>query len=99
MHEASDVLGYLDIEGCVPFDALEANFECSCFECSAKFLFKKITFTGTEFTTNCNECHSKASISIPRIKFIKIKAARPPPKDLDVIIKKSRKPVSNFLKF
>jgi hypothetical protein len=101
MHEASNVMGYLDIEGCAPFDTLDCQFDATCFECSSKVTFKKVPLTGMEYSENCLNCHKKLSISAERysfnntfffifirVKYIKIRAMRAPPKDLVVQKKK-----------
>jgi hypothetical protein len=64
MHEVASILGYLDIDGCAPSDTIEAQFDASCLSCSATVSFKKVPFTGMEYSENCRECHTKLSVSI-----------------------------------
>jgi hypothetical protein len=91
MHEASGVVGYLDITGCIPFDMLPSQFTVSCFECSANVPFKNVSITDIEVTQNCTNCHKKIAISIGSIRFIKIKAERAPPPDIVIPKKKKAK--------
>jgi len=73
MHELSSVLGYLDIQGCNPFDTLSSKFTASCLECSNEVTVNQLPMTGLEYFQNCQKCHKKASLSIKGIKYIKIK--------------------------
>jgi len=87
MHENSSIIGYIDIDGCIPFDLLDSPFKGTCLGCSGDIIFKSIAFSGFEYLQNCLNCHSKVSVSINSIKFHKIRAVRPPS---DIIIKKKK---------
>lgn len=89
MHEASNIFGYLDIEGCKVFDVLESEFVASCFGCSVSNSFNLHPMIGTPVSKNCTQCHQKISCSIQGLQFIKIKVARQPPADIQV--KKTKK--------
>ena len=67
MHEASKVLGYLDVTNVIPFDVLTGSVYCaSCLECSENIVWKQIPMTGMEYAQNCENCHKKASVTIER---------------------------------
>jgi DNA replicative helicase MCM subunit Mcm2 (Cdc46/Mcm family) len=67
MHEASEVLGFLDISNAIPFDVLSGSqFTASCLECSSNVLFKQIPITGMEYSQNCTNCHKKLAVTIER---------------------------------
>lgn len=97
MHEQSSVIGYVDIEGCVPFDISYSNFNGSCLECSSDIPFKKLQFTGMSVTQNCQQCHKKVSVAIDRVRFNKIKVERPPPPNITQVVKKKKSKDPNLI--
>lgn len=90
MHEASNVFGYLDIEGCKVFDVLESEFSGSCFGCSTSNTFSLHPMVGNPVSKNCVQCHQKMNCSIQGLQFHKIKAVRATP--VNVEVKKVKKP-------
>eukprot|EP00026_Physarum_polycephalum_P004467 Phypoly_transcript_04488.p1 GENE.Phypoly_transcript_04488~~Phypoly_transcript_04488.p1 ORF type:complete len:514 (+),score=114.57 Phypoly_transcript_04488:103-1644(+) len=66
MHEYSNIVGYLDLEGCAIFDILPSSFKVACFECNGSALFKDMQYSDTKTEKNCMQCHQKISISLSR---------------------------------
>eukprot|EP01119_Soliformovum_irregulare_P024084 TRINITY_DN8560_c0_g1_i1.p1 TRINITY_DN8560_c0_g1~~TRINITY_DN8560_c0_g1_i1.p1 ORF type:complete len:623 (+),score=191.54 TRINITY_DN8560_c0_g1_i1:83-1951(+) len=76
LHEMSDVMGYLDLQEVQPFDLIQVHVTASCLECSQNFNLKGVSPTGTTYSDTCHNCHTKMSVSMDRIKFVKIRAQR-----------------------
>ncbi|KAK7202637.1 hypothetical protein BZA70DRAFT_285633 [Myxozyma melibiosi] len=67
-------LGYVDLLGCTAVDILPSSFRPTCADCSEPVSGTGIAGLGLAQTmsTNCRNCHSKMSIFIPSIKFIRV---------------------------
>eukprot|EP01102_Stenamoeba_stenopodia_P008131 TRINITY_DN2312_c0_g1_i5.p1 TRINITY_DN2312_c0_g1~~TRINITY_DN2312_c0_g1_i5.p1 ORF type:complete len:679 (-),score=170.17 TRINITY_DN2312_c0_g1_i5:73-2109(-) len=84
MHETAHILGYLDINGCRPFDILPSNFVCNCLECATDVLFNNQFFGPSGQTTiNCLNCHHRLVLKIDGFRFFKIRTA---PANIDELI-------------
>ncbi|XP_068741541.1 uncharacterized protein [Montipora capricornis] len=69
IHQFSSILGYLDIDGCLPFDVVlpESELVLGCFYCS-----KETTVKGLQYGGNwswCSHCHQKLRFQIQSTRF------------------------------
>lgn len=76
MHANSIRAGYLDLEGCTPFDLLLSPFAPTCSLCST--VHAPVTAVrGDASMAICRECHAHMSFTIRETKFLRISAAAP----------------------
>lgn len=69
IHQFSSILGYLDLDGCVPFDVVlaESELKIGCLHCS-----KETAVKGLQYGANwswCRHCHLKLEFHIPSTRF------------------------------
>lgn len=69
IHQFSSVLGYLDLDGCMPFDVVlpESELMLGCLHCS-----KETTVKGLQYGANrswCSHCHAKLGFQIQSTRF------------------------------
>ncbi|XP_077988959.1 uncharacterized protein LOC144443367 [Glandiceps talaboti] len=72
-HQYSSTLGYLDIDGCIPFDliSIECELKAGCMNCSKEMNFKGVHF-GQAKDMWCRHCHKKLRIIVEAVRFIKL---------------------------
>ncbi|XP_055518592.1 uncharacterized protein si:dkey-24l11.2 [Leucoraja erinacea] len=70
LHENSDVMGYLDLRGCVPVDLIvqESTFSVYCLNCSKEGDLQGLTY-GRYKELNCLHCHGKLSVFAEAAQF------------------------------
>lgn len=76
MHANSIRAGYLDLEGCTPFDLLLSPFAPTCSLCSTVHA-PVSAVRGDAAMAICRECHAHLSFTIKETKFLRISAAAP----------------------
>ncbi|XP_002732573.1 uncharacterized protein LOC100368927 [Saccoglossus kowalevskii] len=92
MHQYSSVMGYLDLEGCIPFDLISilCDFNAGCFNCS-----KEMAFTGLHFgqakTLWCKHCHKKMKLVADAVKFLQLQQSKVSGKAHVIEVKKPKK--------
>ncbi|KAG5361511.1 hypothetical protein CJU90_2896 [Yarrowia sp. C11] len=70
IHSFNHCAGYLDLEGCVPFDMMPSLFIPTCMNCSESFPQPlKGLQSGFSATVNCRECHIRMTVRIPQCTF------------------------------
>ena len=68
VHATSKLLGFVDLEGCIPFDLAPCNFSAHCFDCSERNLMRTLVFDRKN-ERNCTTCHKAMSVVIDKIEF------------------------------
>lgn len=78
MHQFSSVVGYLDLDGCVPFDLIlqDCVFKLGCFSCNKEMKAKSMAF-GQVTDTWCASCHSKMKVSAESVRFAQLVPSEP----------------------
>ncbi|KAG5358098.1 hypothetical protein CJU89_4596 [Yarrowia sp. B02] len=70
IHSFNHCAGYLDLEGCVPFDMMPSLFIPTCMNCSESFPQPlKGLQSGFSATVNCRVCHIRMTVRIPQCTF------------------------------
>lgn len=70
IHNFNHCAGYLDLEGCVPFDMMPSLFVPTCMNCSESFPQPlKGLQSGFSATVNCRVCHIRMTVRIPQCTF------------------------------
>ncbi|XP_071480408.1 uncharacterized protein [Diadema antillarum] len=92
VHQFSPVLGFLDLNECVPVDLIvfESNFTVSCMMCSDETHVKGFQY-GQARQVWCLKCHEKMSISVGSTKFQRLVASTPEGPKQVVSLKKQRR--------
>ncbi|KAJ8303908.1 hypothetical protein KUTeg_017491 [Tegillarca granosa] len=69
-HQFSSVIGYLDVEGCLPFDLLlsECPGRVGCLNCSKETKIQGMA-PGQLLNVWCHSCHSKLRVAAESVKF------------------------------
>ena len=81
IHVNSICLGFLDVEGCVPFDLLPSTFVATCSDCDKTTLYKSL-LRGKAISASCQSCHARLTLMVDSAKFSTIlpsSATRFPP--------------------
>uniref|UniRef100_UPI00398EC67F uncharacterized protein n=1 Tax=Pristiophorus japonicus TaxID=55135 RepID=UPI00398EC67F len=75
LHEYSDVMGYLDLGGCVPVDLVlqDSQFSVGCLNCSKEGALQSLSY-GRNTELNCLHCHSKLEVLVEAAQFYQIHA-------------------------
>ncbi|XP_060075986.1 uncharacterized protein LOC132555651 [Ylistrum balloti] len=70
MHPYSSVMGYLDLEGCVPFDLLlqDSAYKLGCMNCNKETKVDSL-YPGQPMDTWCKSCHQKLRVAAEDAKF------------------------------
>lgn len=76
MHVSCIRAGYLDLDGCSPFDLLPSPFVPTCSECMAAHPAVS-GVRGDAALAVCRECHSKMTFRIPETKFLRLGPSAP----------------------
>ena len=65
MHQFSSVVGYLDLDGCIPFDLIlqDCIFKLGCFSCNKEMKAKVWIFIRFQCHSKYLNKHSSASVS------------------------------------
>lgn len=65
MHQFSSVVGYLDLDGCIPFDLIlqDCIFKLGCFSCNKEMKAKVWIFIHFQCHSQYLNKHSSASVS------------------------------------
>ncbi|KAI8900929.1 hypothetical protein BC833DRAFT_579736 [Globomyces pollinis-pini] len=75
IHTNSISLGYLDLEGCTPFELLPSQYFATCSSCNKEQLpnqnFQNLTQSSTHSKT-CQFCHQLMIIGIQQLKFVQL---------------------------
>ncbi|KAJ3257807.1 hypothetical protein HK103_004275 [Boothiomyces macroporosus] len=75
VHLNSISLGFLDLEGCSVLDLLPSKYSATCSNCnheqSPNECFENLVRDSTTIQ-HCRNCHTKMSITIKNVKFVKI---------------------------
>lgn len=70
IHSFNHCAGYLDLEGCVPFDMMPSLFIPTCMNCSESFPQPlKGLQSGFSANVNCRVCHIRMTVRIPQCTF------------------------------
>jgi uncharacterized CHY-type Zn-finger protein len=72
-HQMSSVIGYLNIEGCHPFDVVLADcqFQIGCLNCSKETLIDSVS-PGQPNNTWCLHCHQKLTVVTEGVRFVQL---------------------------
>ncbi|XP_048473221.1 uncharacterized protein si:dkey-24l11.2 isoform X1 [Rhincodon typus] len=75
VHEHSDIMGYLELRGCVPVELViqDSQFAVGCLKCSKEGSLQDLSY-GRYKVLNCLHCHSKLSIMVEAAQFYQIHA-------------------------
>ncbi|XP_067871479.1 uncharacterized protein si:dkey-24l11.2 [Heterodontus francisci] len=75
LHEYSDIMGYLDLCGCVPVELVlqDSQFAVGCLNCSKEGALQSLSY-GRYKELNCLHCHSKLGILVEAAQFYQIHA-------------------------
>ncbi|XP_070542853.1 uncharacterized protein [Ptychodera flava] len=78
MHQFSSVMGYLDLQGCVPFDVItfDSDFGVGCLNCSQDMTFKGLN-CGQPLDLWCKHCHKKMKITTEAVRFLRLEPSEP----------------------
>ncbi|XP_071965329.1 uncharacterized protein [Antedon mediterranea] len=78
MHQFSAILGYLDLNGCVPFDVLvmDCEFEASCLSCNNQKQIKGVQY-GQTLSNWCPQCHNKQNLRVDSTRIQRLFASDP----------------------
>ncbi|XP_033761437.1 uncharacterized protein LOC117343204 [Pecten maximus] len=70
MHSYSSIMGYLDLEGCVPFDLLlqDSAYKLGCMNCNKETKVDSL-YPGQPMDSWCKSCHQKLRVSAEDAKF------------------------------
>lgn len=70
MHSYSSIMGYLDLEGCVPFDLLlqDSAYKLGCMNCNKETKVDSL-YPGQSMDSWCKSCHQKMRVSAEDAKF------------------------------
>ncbi|OWF40768.1 uncharacterized protein LOC110463370 [Mizuhopecten yessoensis] len=70
MHSYSSIMGYLDLEGCVPFDLLlqDSAYKLGCMNCNKETKVDSL-YPGQPMDTWCKSCHQKLRVAAEDAKF------------------------------
>ncbi|XP_032802962.2 uncharacterized protein LOC116939099 isoform X2 [Petromyzon marinus] len=70
MHHHSAVLGFMDVNGCAPFDLIlqDSRFLLACMNCSEQQPLEGLMY-GLNKEVNCQSCHKKLSVFIETTRF------------------------------
>jgi len=90
IHSASDIMGYIDKEGCALFDLLPGGWKISCFQCGEENIDKKMAFGQSFNQLNCQQCFTQIHFTIERVEFIRVRVATTVP-DIELNHKKVTK--------
>ncbi|XP_072881071.1 uncharacterized protein [Hemitrygon akajei] len=73
LHENSNVLGYLDLRGCVPVDLIlqDSHFTVGCLHCSKEGTLQGLSY-GRYKELNCLHCHGKLGVLVEATHFYQI---------------------------
>ncbi|GAO46918.1 hypothetical protein G7K_1136-t1 [Saitoella complicata NRRL Y-17804] len=75
VHENSNRLGYLDLDGCTIFDMLPSNFTVTCAECDiAAPSGVRNLVKGDASSIFCHKCHTRLTVHLKDVRFRKIGA-------------------------
>nr|XP_022331116.1 uncharacterized protein LOC111129179 [Crassostrea virginica] len=82
MHQFSSVVGYLDLDGCIPFDLIlqDCIFKLGCFSCNKEMKAKSMAFGQLTYTW-CSSCHSKMTVSAESVRFTQLVPSEPETED------------------
>ncbi|TPX37705.1 hypothetical protein SmJEL517_g00532 [Synchytrium microbalum] len=67
-------LGYIDLHDIGVSDVLTSTYIATCGTCDSTIVFKNQTRGGL-VTHTCEQCHSKLTLGIDEVKFVKLQAA------------------------
>lgn len=72
-HQFSSVIGYLDVEGCTPFDLvmMDCSFKLGCMRCSKETNVKGLS-PGQLLDVSCFSCYQKMKIAADSTRFTEI---------------------------
>ncbi|XP_072349176.1 uncharacterized protein [Scyliorhinus torazame] len=75
LHEHSDIMGYLDLCGCVPVELVlrDTEFVVGCLNCSKEGTLQSLSY-GRYKESNCLHCHSKLSVLVEAVQFYQLHA-------------------------
>ncbi|XP_041034329.1 uncharacterized protein si:dkey-24l11.2 isoform X2 [Carcharodon carcharias] len=70
LHEHSDIMGYLDLCGCVPVELVlqDSQFVVGCLNCSKEGALQSLSY-GRYKESNCLHCHSKLRVLVEAAQF------------------------------
>ncbi|XP_072409275.1 uncharacterized protein [Chiloscyllium punctatum] len=73
VHEHSDIMGYLDLCGCVPVELViqDSRFAVGCLKCSKEGPLQGLSY-GRYKELNCLQCHAKLSVMVEAAQFYQI---------------------------
>lgn len=73
MHEASNIVGYIDKDGVTPVEVLQSLFVASCLACNADI--PDLTLTpGVPHSDNCHQCHARYEILFTRVSMKRVRS-------------------------
>ncbi|XP_033121836.1 uncharacterized protein LOC117120854 isoform X2 [Anneissia japonica] len=78
MHQYSAILGYLDLNGCVPFDVLvmDCEIEATCLSCNQQKKIKGLQY-GQVLSSWCPQCHNKQTLRVDSTRLQRLIASDP----------------------
>ncbi|XP_019623791.1 PREDICTED: uncharacterized protein LOC109469677 isoform X2 [Branchiostoma belcheri] len=78
MHQYSPVIGYFDLDGCVPFDLIvvECDFLIGCLQCDKETNFKGVQ-PGQHRDLRCSHCHQRLRLKGSSVKFTQLQPSQP----------------------
>ena len=73
MHEASNIVGYIDKDGVTPVEVLQSIFVASCLACNADI--PDLTLApGVPYSDNCHQCHARYEILFTRVSMKRVRS-------------------------
>ncbi|CAH1253728.1 Hypp1230 [Branchiostoma lanceolatum] len=78
IHQYSPVIGYFDLDGCVPFDLIlvECDFLIGCLQCDKETNFKGVQ-PGQHRDLRCSHCHQRLRLKGSTVKFTQLQPSQP----------------------
>ena len=73
MHEASNIVGYIDKDGVTPVEVLQSVFVASCLACNADITDLTLA-PGVPHSDNCHQCHARYEILFTRVSMKRVRA-------------------------
>ena len=73
MHEASNIVGYIDKDGVKPVEVLQSIFVASCLACNADITDLTLA-PGVPHSDNCRQCHARYEILFTRVSMKRVRA-------------------------
>ncbi|XP_078063760.1 uncharacterized protein LOC144489773 [Mustelus asterias] len=101
VHEHSDILGYLDLGGCVPVELVlqDSRFVVGCLNCSKEGTLQSLSY-GRYKESNCLHCHRKLSVLVEAVQFYQLQAQSQDEADVNNSVhRRKRKPPGLTVQF